>query len=163
MRRQTPKTLVKHSSEDETESSGATIAVGALHDGIPESMAIGLSMLAGAGVSMLTVVAIFISNIPEGLSSSAGMKAAGCSASFVFGLWCATALASGLAALAGYTLFAYVLVAIQTAITALAAGAILAMLGETMIPEAFEGTHGLAGIITCTGFLCAFLLSMAGG
>ena len=153
----------KKPSDDEADVSGTSIAVGALLDGIPESMAIGLSMLAGGGVSMVTVIAIFISNIPEGLSSSAGMKMAGRPASFVFGLWFSIALASGLAALAGYTLFANVPIAIQAAITALAAGAILAMLAETMIPEAFEGTHDWAGIITCAGFLCAFALSMLGG
>ena len=149
--------------ENEAGGSGTSIAVGALLDGIPESMAIGLSMLAGGSVSMVTVIAIFISNIPEGLSSSAGMKAAGRSSSFVFGLWFSIALASGLAALAGYTLFANVPIAIQAAITALAAGGILAMLAETMIPEAFAGTHDWAGIITCAGFLCAFVLSMLGG
>jgi ZIP family zinc transporter len=154
------KRSIKSSSEDETGNSGTAIAVGALLDGIPESMAIGLSMLAGGGVSMVAVAAIFISNIPEGLSSSAGMKASGRSAPFVFGLWCSIALASGLASLAGYTLFGGVPVAVQSAITALAAGAILAMLAETMIPEAFEGTHDWAGIITCAGFLCAYALSM---
>jgi ZIP family zinc transporter len=153
----------KKPSDDETDASGTAIAVGALLDGIPESMAIGLSMLAGGSVSMVTVIAIFISNIPEGLSSSAGMKTAGRPASFVFGLWFFIALASGLAALAGYTLFGNVPVEIQAAITALAAGAILSMLAETMIPEAFAGTHDWAGIITCAGFLCAFALSMLGG
>ena len=153
----------KQPSADEAESSGTAIAVGALIDGIPESMAIGLTMLTGGSVSMATVVAIFISNIPEGLSSSAGMKGAGRSASFVFGLWFAIALASGLAALAGYSVFGDFPVALQAAVTALAAGGILSMLAETMIPEAFEGTHDWAGIITCAGFLCAFLFSMLGG
>jgi ZIP family zinc transporter len=155
----------KRSSQgpSESESDGTAIAVGALLDGIPESMAIGLTMLAGGGVNVAAVVAIFISNIPEGLSSSAGMKAAGRSASYVFGLWSAVAAASGLASLAGYTVFAGVSVEVQAAITALAAGAILAMLAETMIPEAFEGTHNWAGIITCAGFACAFVLSMLGG
>jgi len=68
-----------------------------------------------------------------------------------------------LAALAGYSLLGGVSVAIQSATTALAAGGILAMLAETMIPEAFEGTHEWAGIITCAGFLCAYALSMLGG
>ena len=142
---------------------GNAIAVGALLDGIPESMAIGLTMLAGGGVNLATVVAIFISNIPEGLSSSAGMKAAGRSASYIFGLWFAIAVASGLASLVGYTVFSGVPAEVQAAITALAAGAMLAMLSETMIPEAFEGTHGWAGIITCAGFACAFVLTMFGG
>ena len=85
------------------------------------------------------------------------------SALYVFGLWVAIALCSGLAALSGYTVLADVLVSVQAATTALAAGAILSMIVETMIPEAFEGTHGWAGIITCTGFFCAFVISMLGG
>jgi ZIP family zinc transporter len=149
-------------AEGNGDSGGTAIAVGALLDGIPESLAIGLTMLAGDGVNIATVAAIFISNIPEGLSSSAGMKTAGRSATFVFGLWLAIAVASGLASLAGYTMFSEVSVEFQAATTALAAGAILAMLSETMIPEAFEGTPDWAGIITCAGFACAFALTTFG-
>ncbi len=150
-------------SKDDAGGGGTAIAVGALLDGIPESIAIGLTMLAGGGVSVAAVVAIFISNIPEGLSSSAGMKAAGRSASYIFGIWIAIALLSGLAALAGYSVFVNLPVEIQAATTAVAAGAILSMLAETMIPEAFEGTHDWAGLITCAGFVCAFALSALAG
>jgi len=73
------------------------IAVGALLDGIPESIAIGLSILHGGAVSVTTVAAIFLSNLPEGLSSSAGMRKAGRSAAYVFGVWTAIAVACGLA------------------------------------------------------------------
>jgi ZIP family zinc transporter len=150
-------------SEEESGGSGAAIAVGALLDGIPESIAIGLTMLSGGGVSTAAVAAIFISNIPEGISSSAGMRASGRSKAFIFGLWFAIALASGISALLGYSIFGEFSAGTQAATTALAAGAILAMLSETMIPEAYEGTHDWAGIITCTGFLSAFALSMLGG
>ena len=150
-------------SEDDVEDSGTAIAVGALLDGIPESAAIGLTMLAGGGVSVAAVVAIFISNIPEGLSSTAGMKASGRSASYIFGIWTAIVLMSGLAALAGYSLFVDLPVGARAATTAVAAGAILSMLAETMIPEAFEGTHDWSGLITCVGFVCAFALSMLTG
>ena len=92
----------QQASESEDSGSGTAIALGALLDGIPESMVIGLSLLQGGAVSTVAVVAIFLSNIPEGLSSSAGMKHAGRSKMYVFGLWAGIAVISGVAALAGY-------------------------------------------------------------
>jgi len=143
--------------------SGLAIAVGALLDGVPESIVIGLSMLHGGAVSMVAVIAIFLSNIPEGLSSAAGMKQAGRSATYVFGIWAGIALTSGIAALIGYTVFQGFSNEIVAATTAIAAGAILAMLADTMIPEAFEVAHNFAGLITVAGFLAAFVLSKLGG
>ncbi len=149
-------------SEDDEEGSGTAIAVGALLDGIPESMAIGLTMLGGGVVSMATVLAIFISNIPEGLSSAAGMKAAGRSTKYIFGIWIGIAVISGLSSLIGYSVYINLSIEARSATTAIAAGAILSMLAETMIPEAFEGTRDWAGLITGAGFICAFALSMLG-
>jgi ZIP family zinc transporter len=149
-------------SEHEDEGSGLAIAVGALLDGVPESIAIGLSMLAGGVVSTVAVAAIFLSNIPEGLSSAAGMKKAGRTAAYIFGVWAGIALMSGLAALVGYTLFRGVSPDTVAATTAVAAGAILAMLVDTMIPEAFEQAHDFAGLISVLGFLAAFALSKLG-
>src|SRR4051794_32325813 len=74
-------------SEDEQGGSGAAIAVGALLDGVPESVVLGLSLLGGGAVSAPVLAAVFISNVPEGLSSAAGMKANGRSAGYVFGVW----------------------------------------------------------------------------
>ena len=146
-------------SDSDAGGGGLAIALGALLDGIPESIAIGLSMLAGGTVSIATVVAIFVSNFPVGLSSAAGMKKAGRTPGFIFGLWFAIAILSGLASLAGYTVFENFSAETQAATTALAAGAILAMLMDTMIPEAFEGTHNYSGLIAAAGFLCSFALS----
>ncbi len=139
------------------------IAVGALLDGIPESIVIGVSLLAGKGVSMVAVAAVFLSNVPEGLSSAAGMRKAGRSAAYVFGVWGGIALASGATALIGYVAFAGVSPAYVAAVNAVAAGAILAMIADTMIPEAFETAHEYAGLVTVAGFLAAFALSKLGG
>jgi ZIP family zinc transporter len=150
-------------SEQAQEGSGLAIAVGALLDGIPESMVIGLSMLQGKGVSLVAVIAIFLSNVPEGLSSSAGMKKAKRSALYVFGIWTAIALLSGAASLIGYLMFEGVSPEVVAATIAIAAGAILTMLADTMMPEAFESAHDLAGLITVAGFLAAFMLSKSFG
>jgi zinc transporter, ZIP family len=112
-------------------------------------------MIQGGVVSWITVVAIFLSNIPEGLSSSAGMKKAGRPARYVFGVWTAIAAVSGIAALLGFAVFRDFSPGVIAGTTALAAGAILAMLVDTMIPEAFQETHDYAGLITVAGFLIA--------
>ncbi len=142
--------------------NGLALALGALLDGIPESIVVGISLIGGGEVSASVVLAIFLSNIPEGLSSAAGMKRAGHSAAFVFGLWGAIALASGIAALAGYTLLSDASPAATAFITAIAAGGILAMLVDTMIPEATETDHAASGLLATAGFLVALLLSKGG-
>jgi zinc transporter, ZIP family len=149
-------------SEDEQEGSGSAIAIGALLDGIPESVVLGLSLLGGNGIGIPVLAAIFISNLPEGLSSAAGMKSSGRSATYVFGVWGGVALASGAAGLLGCLLLQGAPVELVAAITALAAGAILAMVADTMIPEAFERTHLYAGLIATLGFLTAFVIGRAG-
>jgi ZIP family zinc transporter len=151
----------QQSSEGEQKGSGAAIAVGALLDGIPESIVLGLSLLGGHGVGVPVLAAIFISNLPEGLSSAAGMKRSGRSARYVFGVWVGVALASGLAGLLGCLFLQDASVQVVAAITALAAGAILTMVADTMIPEAFERTHLYAGLIATLGFLTAFIIGRA--
>lgn len=143
-------------SEAQSAGSGMALAAGALLDGIPESIVIGLSLLQGGVVSGVAVAAIFLSNLPEGLSSAAGMRRAHRSARYVFGIWTAIALACGLASIAGYTLFEGASPGVVALTTAVAAGGILAMLADTMIPEAFEYAHDYSGLITVLGFLAAF-------
>lgn len=149
----------KQPSEQEKSGSGLAIALGALLDGIPESIAIGLSILHGGVVSIATVAAIFLSNLPEGISSSTGMRKSGRSAIYVFGIWISIAVACGLSSLAGYVIFGSFSPGIIAATTAVAAGAMLTMIVDTMIPEAFAETHNWAGLITVLGFLTAFALS----
>ncbi len=151
------------SQPDAASGAGLAIAAGALLDGIPESVVIGVSLLEGAGVSMVTVAAVFLSNIPEGLSSAAGMKKAGHGPRYIFLVWGGIALASGIAALVGNIALAGANPDIIAATTAIAAGAILAMLVDTMIPEATAETHEYSGLIAVAGFLLAFILSRIGG
>ncbi|MER8220594.1 ZIP family zinc transporter [Streptomyces sp. NPDC094143] len=148
-------------SEEEDKGSGLALALGALLDGVPESAVIGVGLLNGGAVSAVTVAAVFISNIPEGLSSSAGMRKAGRGKGYVFGVWGAIAAASALSAVLGYAVVGGFSTAVIAAVTAVAAGAILAMIADTMIPEAFQEAHLAIGLVTVGGFLVSFALSHA--
>ncbi len=143
-------------TEEQQDGSGAAIAVGALLDGVPESVVLGVSLIGGHGVGVPVLAAVFISNLPEGLSSAAGMKGANRSARYVFAVWIGIAVLSGLAAMVGYLLLDDASPFLIAVITAIAAGAILAMIADTMVPEAFSETHILTGLITTIGFLTAF-------
>jgi zinc transporter, ZIP family len=149
-------------SEDQQAGSGVAIAVGALLDGIPESVVLGVSLLSGGGVSLSFLAAVFISNVPEGMSSAAGMKSKGRSAAYVFGVWGSIAAVSAIAALVGALALDGAPPEAIAVITAVAAGAILTMIADTMIPEAFEETRTWTGVITTVGFLVAFAIDRAG-
>ena len=114
------------------------IAIGALLDGIPESAAIGIILIEGGGVGIALVAAVFLSNIPEGLSSAAGMRRAGRSPAYMLGLWGAVTLASTLAALLGYLFLDGASGNVVAFIQSFAAGAVLTMLASTMMPQAYE-------------------------
>ena len=149
---------VHQPSETEHKGSGLAIAVGAILDGIPESLVVGASLLGGGKIGLGLVAGFFLANIPQGLSSAAGMKVAGRSSAYIFSVWTGIPLISGLAAAAGYLLLGSAAPALTGAILAFAAGGVLAMLAETMIPEAFEDAQPFIGFITVVGFLTAFLI-----
>jgi zinc transporter, ZIP family len=116
-------------------------------------------LIGGARVSLVTVAAVFLSNLPEGLSSASGMKLADRSAAYVFGVWGVIPLVSGISVVAGYVLFRHTGTAAVAATMGVAAGAVLAMIVDSMVPESFEETRSLAGVVTATGFVVAFALS----
>lgn len=149
--------------EQDSPGSGTAIALGALLDGIPESVVLGVGLATAGVVSPSMLAAVFISNVPEALSSTAGMKKAGRGAGYVFGVWGGIAVVSGVASLIGFAALQGAPAELVAFITAIAAGAILAMLADTMIPEAFEEHHILTGLITAVGFLTAFTISQTGG
>jgi ZIP family zinc transporter len=128
-------------------------------DGVPESIVLGVSLLGGGHISVPVFAAVFLSNFPEGLSSATGMKKAGRSKAYVFGLWSGIALLSGLAALLGAAFLGGSPAAVVALVQAVAAGALLTMVADTMIPEAVEGEHGAAGLLVVLGLLLAFALS----
>jgi ZIP family zinc transporter len=142
----------------ERSSSGLAIAAGAVVDGIPESIVLGVSLATGGGLNLAMFAAVAISNIPEGLSSTSGLKSEGRSLGYVSAMWGAIALACGVASLLGYALLRDAGDGPTAFVTAIAAGGILAMLANTMIPEAFSRERVLTGLFVTAGFLTAFAL-----
>ena len=145
----------------EGESNPRSIALGAILDGIPESFVIGASVTHGGGVALPVVVAVFLSNVPESLSASAGFRRLGWTPRQTIGLWVKVTIVAIVAA----TLGALVADTIKdnwfAFVNSFAAGAVLAMIADTMIPDAFRDAGRWAGFITVAGFALSFLISTA--
>lgn len=142
-------------------TGGLALVLGALLDGIPESAAIGISLLGGEGVGLAMVAAVFLSNVPESVSATTGLRASGRSARWILTLWALVCLASMLASLAGYALLGGASPGTLGFIQTFAAGAILTMLADTMVPEAVEHAGPLVGLFTVLGFALAFFIGAA--
>jgi ZIP family zinc transporter len=149
----------KRSGGQQAGGSATAITIGAVLDGIPESVAIGVSLIEGGAVGAVMVVAVFLSNVPEALSAAAGMKKAGHSSAYILGLWGAVVVICAASALFGYLFLDGASEAVIAAILAFAAGAILTMLASTLFPEAYEEGGHVVGVVTTIGFLAAFVLS----
>jgi ZIP family zinc transporter len=149
----------KRSGGEQAGGSATAIVLGALMDGIPESVAIGVSLVGGGGVAAPVVVAVFLSNVPESLSAATGLTKAGHSSRYILGLWTAVTVVSAVAAGLGYALLGHASGNVVAGIQAFAAGAILTMLADTMMPEAFEHGGATVGLVTVLGFALAFFLS----
>ena len=149
----------KRSSGEQSEGNPQAIVLGAVLDGIPESVAIGVSLLGGKGVGVAVVAAVFLSNVPEALAAATGLRKAGHSGRWIMGLWLGVALVSAAAAAIGYAALGNASPDVIAVIQAFAAGAILTMLADTMMPEAFAEGGDLVGLVTVLGFAGAFVLS----
>jgi zinc transporter, ZIP family len=149
----------KRMSGEQSSGSPLAIVLGIVLDGIPESAVIGLTLLEGGAVSVAMLVAVFLSNLPEAVAATTGLRQSGWRPLVVVELWVGVALVSALAALAGYTLFDGASPSVIAFVLAFAGGAILTMLADTMMPEAFEYGGRYTGVLTTLGFATAFAVS----
>jgi ZIP family zinc transporter len=142
--------------------SGTSILLGTIMDGIPESIVIGLALVKGGSISVAMVVAVFLSNLPEAISATTGLIKSKWSMGRVLALWGSVALAAGVASWAGFTFFDTAPAATLAFTLSFAAGALLTMIADSMMPEAFRDSGKLVGLVTTAGFGLAFLISMVG-
>lgn len=141
-------------------SSPLAIVLGTVLDGIPESIVLGLSIVHGGSIGIAVLAAVFISNLPESVGATTGMLKNGWRRWPLLGMWLLVVAVSGVASLAGYGLFKAASPDIVAFMLAFSAGAILTMLADTMMPEAYKDTGQLAGLVTTLGFGVAFWISM---
>ncbi|WNQ09463.1 ZIP family metal transporter [Paenibacillus aurantius] len=141
---------------------GAAIFVGTVMDAVPESIMIGTSLLSGS-VSWLLVVAIFISNIPEGLSSTVGLKAGGYSRGKILLLWLSVLVISALCSLGGYVFLEGAPDELMAVIGSFAGGGITAMVASTMMPEAYEEGGPVVGLLSACGLISSLILDRLSG
>lgn len=163
--------------------SGVEFLLGALLDGIPESAVIGIGLVAGQGLGVLMMVAVFLSNLPEGLSGAADMMDPTIGTAEQYSprkslvLWASLTLVCTASSLAGYAIFGHSPQSTIAFMLALAAGAILTMVAHTMIPEAFTSVKAsrkhedgskrghrrlmdkVEALAVVAGFLLTFILS----
>ena len=140
-------------------NAGTALALGAFLDGIPEQTVLGIGIATGEGVSVGLLVAIFVSNLPEAIGSSTEMRASGTSVATIRRLWLLVALICVAATVAGYAVADSVSGDLNAAVDGFAAGALLVMLIDSMIPEAVRKGGDVSGLVTVLGFAVAAALS----
>ena len=132
--------------------------LGTVLDGIPESMVIGLTLVGGASLGISCLAAVFLSNLPEGISSTQGLLTSGWSKRRLLELWLLIVVVSALASLAGYSFLDTASPDAVAFVQSFAGGAILTMLADTMMPEAYENGGKLVGVVTTLGFCVALTI-----
>jgi ZIP family zinc transporter len=135
------------------------IVLGIVLDGVPESFVVGMDLLSGEGVSAAFIAAVFLSNLPESAAATSGLAKAGWATMRIYGLWAFVCVVAGLAAALGYGLLGDASGNTVAFVLAFAAGAILTMLVDTMVPEAFEKGGRTTGLLTTLGFATAVFIS----
>jgi ZIP family zinc transporter len=144
---------------DQAYGSGPAIVLGIVLDGIPESIVLGLTIVTGGAVSAAFLVAVALSNLPEAVAATSGLSKGGWANRSILGLWVLVSFVSGLAALFGFAVFDTASAGATAFVLAFAGGAILTMLADTMMPEAFEHAGPLVGLVTTIGFAVAYGIS----
>jgi ZIP family zinc transporter len=144
------------------DNAGAALALGAFLDGLPEQLVLGLGIALGDGVSAGLLAAIFISNLPEAIGSSTAMQRAGRSRRDVVILWTGVAAICTLASVVGFAIADTASDTLQGAINGFAAGALVVMLVDSMIPEATRQAGRTTGLVTTLGFAVAAGMSGIG-
>ncbi|MCG3141950.1 MAG: hypothetical protein HDKAJFGB_03310 [Anaerolineae bacterium] len=139
--------------------SGLTIFLGTLLDGIPESVILGLGIAAGNAPNIAFLLAVFVSNLPEGMAGTLNLKAAGRSHRDIILMWLGVVVASAISAVIGFAIVRWIPTLDGAYAQAFAAGALLTMLADAMMPEAFEHGGKKVGLLTVMGFLVAATLS----
>ena len=149
----------KRATGGQDAGSALAIVLGTVLDGIPESIVLGLSLLGGGGVGVAMLAAVFLSNLPEALSSTTGLSKGGWSREQILGLWASVTVVSAISSLAGYTLFDGASAATIAFVQAFAGGALLTMLADTMMPEAFKYGGKQVGLVTTLGLALALFIT----
>ena len=162
-----PKLDTDAASEDRSSSTatkkgaaGLALLAAVTLDGVPENLALGISLEEGSG-SLALLAAIFVSNLPEALVGASSMKEQGRSSKQVIGLWSMCAVLLTVAVVAGAGLLSGSDPAVVSVPLAFAAGAVIASLADTLMPEAFEHGGPAVALSTAAGFLLSFVLSLA--
>jgi ZIP family zinc transporter len=141
-------------------AGGMALILGAVLDGIPESIVLGLTLIDGEGIGITMLVAILLSNLPEGIAGTHDLRESGWSGASITRIWAIVVVASAFASLVGYAVFGKASPDVVAFVQAFAGGAVIAMLTDSMIPEAYEDGGSLVGLITAIGFAAAFGLTL---
>ncbi len=143
-------------------ATGLALLVGSIMDNIPENIALGISLVTGGVANIVLIAAIFISNFPEGLASTAGMLSNGKSRKHIIGLWSLAVVIGTASTAIGFSVLSKADPYIISVAISFAAGAIIVMLAESMMPEAYEEGGMKIGVATMIGFGIAFILGKIG-